>query len=78
MQIAVAIVAILIGGGIVGSVLDFGGIWLGIPFALLAIGAVVGKETMDRQRRVLQMKRFRREVKTRKVDFTETDRRTMV
>ena len=78
MQIAVAILAILIVGAIVGSTLNFAGLFLGIPFVLLFIGAIVGKETMERQRRILQMKRFRRDAQARKVAFTETDRRTMV
>ena len=78
MPLAVAILAILIVGAIAGSVLNFAGVFLGIPFVLILIGAVIGKETMDRQRRIMQMKRFRREARARKVDFTETDRRTMV
>jgi uncharacterized integral membrane protein len=78
MPIAVAILAILIVGAIAGSVLNFAGLFLGIPFVLIFIGAVVGKETMDRQRRIMQMKRFRREARARKVEFTETDHRTMV
>ena len=78
MQIAVAIVGLLLIGAIVGSLINFGSIFLGIPLALLFIGAVVGKEGFDRQRRILQMKRFRREAMAQKVDFSPEDKRTLV
>src|SRR3954471_16593386 len=78
MQIAVAIVGLLIIGAIVGSLINFGSTLLGIPLALIFIGMVVGKEGFDRQRRILQMKRFRREAMAQQVDFTPEDKRTLV
>ena len=78
MQIAVAIVGLLIIGAVVGSLIDFGSIFLGIPIALIFIGIVVGKEGFDRQRRILQMKRFRREAMAQQVDLTPEDKRTLV
>jgi uncharacterized membrane protein YdjX (TVP38/TMEM64 family) len=78
MQIAIAILAILIVGAIVGSALNFAGVFLGIPIVFLFIGAVIGKEQLGRQRKVTQMKRFRREATARKVQFSEDDKRTMV
>ena len=78
MGIAFAIVALLVLGAIVGSLINFGSLFLGIPLALLFIGAVIGKEGMDRQRRILQMKRFRNSARAQKVDFTPEDKRTMV
>ena len=78
MQIAIAILAILIVGAILGTTLNFAGLFLGIPIVLIFLGAVLGKEQMERQRRVNQMKRFRRDAKARKVEFSEVDRRTMV
>ena len=78
MGIAIAILGLLVVGAIVGSTLNFAGVFLGIPFALILIGVVVGKEGLDRQRRIMQMKRFRREARARKVEFTETDKRTVV
>jgi uncharacterized membrane protein YdjX (TVP38/TMEM64 family) len=78
MQIAIAILAILIVGAIVGSALNFAGLFLGIPIVFLFIGAVIGKEQMARQRKISQMKRFRREAMARKVQFSEDDKRTMV
>jgi hypothetical protein len=76
--IAIAILALLVVGGIVGSVLNFAGPFLGVPIVLLFIGAIIGKETMERQKKVLQMKRFRRDARAQKVQFDTTDKRTLV
>ena len=78
MQIAFAILAILIVGAIAGTTLNFAGLFLGIPIVLIFIGALLGKETLDRQRRIMQMKRFRRDARARKVPPTEEDKRTLV
>jgi Sec-independent protein secretion pathway component TatC len=78
MQIAIVIVGLLVVGAIVGSAINFGSLFLGIPLALMFIGAVIGKEGLDRQRRIMQMKRFRESAKARKVDFTPEDKRTMI
>jgi hypothetical protein len=78
MQIAIVIVAILVVGAIAGSALNFAGVFLGIPIALIFVGMIVGKEGLDRQRKVMQMKRFRNDAKARKVEFSEADKRTMV
>ena len=78
MGIALAIVALLVLGAIVGSLINFGSLFLGIPLALIFIGAVIGKEGLDRQRRIWQMKRFRNSARAQKVDFTPEDKRTMV
>ena len=78
MQIAFVIIGILIVGAILGTTLNFAGLFLGIPIVLIFIGLVVGKEGMERQRKVLQMKRFRRDAAAQKVKFSEADKRTMV
>jgi Sec-independent protein secretion pathway component TatC len=78
MQIAIVIVGLLVIGAIVGSAINFGSLFLGIPLALMFVGAVIGKEGLDRQRRIMQMKRFRESAKARKVDFTPEDKRTMI
>ena len=78
MAIAITILVILVLGAIVGSTLNFAGLFLGIPIVLIFIGVVIGKEGMDRQRKVMQMKRFRRDARAQKVDFSEADKRTMV
>ena len=78
MQIAIVILGILIVGALVGSTLNFAGVFLGIPIVLIFIGVIVGKEGFERQRKVMQMKRFRRDAMARKVEFSEDDKRTMV
>jgi ABC-type uncharacterized transport system permease subunit len=78
MGIAISILVILVIGAIVGSTLNFAGVFLGIPIVLIFIGAVIGKEEIERQRKVLQMKRFRNDARAKKVDFSEADKRTMV
>ena len=78
MQIAVAIVGLLLIGAIVGSLINFGSIFLGIPLVFIFIGVVIGKEGFDRQRRIQQMKRFRNSARAQQVDFTPEDKRTLV
>jgi hypothetical protein len=78
MQIAIVIIGLLVIGAFVGSLINFGSLFLGIPLALIFIGAVVGKEGFDRQRRIMQMKRFRRDARVQKVDFTADDKRTLI
>ena len=87
MQIAIGIIAILIVGAILGTTLNFAGlflgipivfIFLGIPFVLIFVGVLVMSEGFARQRKVLQMKRFRRDAAAKKVNFSEADKRTMV
>lgn len=78
MALAITIVAVLVIGGIVGSVTNVAGIFLGIPIAVILIGVVASRETFDRQSRILRMKRFRREARAQKVEFTEADRRTVI
>jgi len=78
MGIALAILALLVVGGLVGSALNFLGVFLGIPLVLLFIGAIIGKETMERQQQIMRIKRFRREARAQKVQFDRVDRRTVV
>ena len=78
MPIAATILAILFLGALAGTTLNFAGIFLGIPIVLLFVGALLGREQAMRQRRIVQMKRFRRDAQTRKSDFTAQDKRTMV
>jgi uncharacterized membrane protein len=78
MAIAVVILALLVVGALVGSAINFGSVFLGIPLVFIFIGAVMGKETLDRQNRIMQMKRFRKSAQARKSDFTADDKRTMI
>ena len=77
MAIAVTILFLLVAGAILGSAINFGSIFLGIPIVLMFVGALIGRETLDRQRRILRLKRFRREARAQKVDFETDDRRTL-
>ena len=77
MGIAIAIIGLIVLGGIVGSI-AFGAPYAGLPLVLLFIGAVIGKEQMERQNRILRMKRFRREARAQPVGFDEVDKRTVV
>ncbi len=79
MPLALTIIAILVVGAAVGTVFGFaGGAFIGIPIVFLLIGAVLGRETMQRQRRIMQMKRFRREARAQQARFDAKDRRTVV
>jgi len=77
MGIAITIIALILLGGIFGSI-AFAAPYVGIPIALLFIGGVIGKEQMERQNRIMRMKRFRREAQARPVKFDEVDKRTVV
>ncbi len=77
MQIAFVILGILVVGAVLGSLINFMNVFFGIPFVLLFLGLVVGKETLERQNKIMQMKRFQRSARTRKVEFSEADRRTI-
>ena len=78
MAIAITIIILLIGGALIGSAINFGSAFLGIPLVLIFIGAVIGKETMERQNRIMKMKRFRNSARAQKADFTAEDKRTMI
>ncbi len=77
MGIAITIIGLILLGGAVGSI-AFGAPYVGIPLALLFIGAIIGKEQMERQNRIMRMKRFRRESRAQQVRFDEVDKRTVV
>lgn len=79
MPVAIVISALLIVGAVVGIIFSGpAGAVLGLPLVFLFIGLILGREAMMRQRRILQMKRFRREAQARKSDFDAQDKRTLV
>lgn len=78
MGIAIAIIALILVGGLIGTALNFMAPFLGIPIALLFIGAIIGKEQMARQNQILRMKRFRRDARAHQVKFDAGDKRTLV
>jgi uncharacterized protein YacL len=76
--IAGVIVGLIFVSVIVGSLANFFALFLAIPLILAFIGGMIGMEQMQRQRRILQMKRFRRDARPRKVPFDAQDKRTLV
>ena len=78
MQIAGPILAIVVIGLILGTAVNFTTGIFAIPAILIFIGFVISKEQMERQQRILRMKRFRREARARQTDFTREDKRTVV
>ena len=78
MPIAITILALLVVGALIGTTLNFASVFLGIPLVFLFVGALLGREQMMRQSRLMQMKRFRRDAKAQKIEFTEADKRTVI
>ena len=78
MQVAGPILLIVVIGLILGAAVNFTTAIFAVPAILLFIGFVISKEQMERQQRVLRMKRFRREARARPVDLTPEDKRTVV
>lgn len=78
MGIAITIIGLILVGGLFGTMLNFMAPFLGIPIALLFIGAIIGKEQMARQNQILRMKRFRRDARAKPVKFDAGDKRTLV
>ena len=78
MYVAIIILAFLFAGALLGTALNFAGVFLAIPFFFIAVGVILGREQMMRARRVQQLHRFRREAQARQTDFTEADKHTVV
>ena len=78
MGIALTILALLVVGALIGSTLNFAGVFLGIPLVFLFIGAILGREEFARRNQMMQMKRFRRDAQAKKHPLTERDKRTVI
>ena len=78
MPLALAIVAVVLIGGFLGTALNFMGVFLAIPLAFIVIGFAVTREQMAQQRRVRQLHRFRKSARARETEFTPADKRTVV
>ena len=78
MGVAIAILALALVGAIVGTTLNFAGVFLAIPLVFIGIGFFVTREAFARQRRIAQLHRFRRQARAREHVFDEEDRRTVV
>jgi hypothetical protein len=75
--LAFLILALVIIGLAVGSAINFGFAFLALPLLAIFGWLAVGKEALLRQRKIQQMKRFRRAAKARKVEFDDDDRKTI-
>jgi hypothetical protein len=75
--VVLLVVAVLIVGLAVGSVINFGFGLLALPVLAVFGWLAVGKEALQRQSKIQQMKRFRREARAKKIDFDDEDRKTI-
>jgi uncharacterized membrane protein len=79
MTIGFVVLAIVLVGAALGSLINFGFAFFAIPIVLAVFtGWVLTAEGMQRQRRIMQMKKFRQSARAQKVDFTAEDKRTVV
>jgi hypothetical protein len=77
MALVLLVLALVIIGLAVGSAINFGFGLLALPLLLVFGWLAVGKEALQRQQRIGQLKRFRRDARAKKVDFTEDDKKTI-
>jgi Sec-independent protein secretion pathway component TatC len=77
MPIALTIIGILAVSFLLGTLFNFTSLFLAIPLIFIYFGGLLGSETMARQKRIMQMKRFRREAQAKKVEFDEEDKKTI-
>jgi Sec-independent protein secretion pathway component TatC len=77
MPIAIIIIGILAFSFLLGTLFNFTSLFLAIPLVFIFFGGLLGSEAFARQRRIMQMKRFRRDARAKKVEFDEDDKRTI-
>ena len=78
-SLALPIVGLILIGLALGTLFNFGAAFLAIPIVgFLFINWFFATEMMQRQKRIQKMNQFRRSSLTRKTDFTEQDRRTVI
>jgi hypothetical protein len=77
MPIVLTVLGILIVSFLVGALFNFTSLFLAIPLLFIFFGGLLGSESFARQKRIMQMKRFRRDARARKVDFDDDDRKTI-
>jgi UPF0716 family protein affecting phage T7 exclusion len=71
------ILALVLIGLAIGSVISWWWTLLALPLLAVFGWMAVGKEELERQKKIQQMKRFRRSVRGSKVHFDEDDRKTI-
>ncbi len=78
-SLAIPIVLVVIIGLILGTLINFAFGFLAIPIvAFLMLNFMLASDTFQRQRRINKIKQFRNASSTRKVEFTEQDKRTVI
>ena len=77
MPMVLLILALVIVGLAIGSVINLAFGFFAIPILFLFGWLAVGKEAIERQRRIGQLKRFRHSARAQKVDFSDDDRKTI-
>jgi Sec-independent protein secretion pathway component TatC len=77
MPIALTILGIVIVSLLLGTLLNFTSLFLAIPLIFIYFGGLMGSEAFQRQKRISQLKRFRRDAKAKKFEFDEDDKRTI-
>ena len=77
MPMILLILALVIVGLAIGSVINFVFGFLAIPLLFLFGWIAVGKEAIERQQRIARLKRFRREARAQKIEFNEEDKKTI-
>ena len=77
MPIALTIIGLLAFSFLLGTLFNFTSPFLAIPLILIYLGGLLGSESRARQKRVMQLKRFRRDASAKKVEFDEDDKKTI-
>jgi hypothetical protein len=77
MPIALTIIGIIAFSLLVGTIFNFGSIILAIPLLIIFFSGMAGSESFRRQKRIMQLKKFRRDARAKKIDFDEEDKRTI-
>ena len=75
----ISVLSMIVLGLLLGALINPGIGLLAIPIVLfILLNVVMVGDTVQRQRRIHQMRKFRNSSRTQKVEFTEQDKRTVV
>jgi uncharacterized protein YacL len=76
---AIPILLLVIIGAILGTLFNFASVFLAIPIvAFIMLNVFMASETMQKQRRLAKLRKFRNSARAKKVDFTEEDKNTVI
>jgi hypothetical protein len=75
----ISVLSMIVLGLLLGALINPGIGLLAIPIVLfILLNVVMVSDTVQRQRRIHQMRKFRNSARAQKVEFTEQDKRTVV